>query len=266
MPRLICGMGGLSLVLLAVTAAHSQPPGRGPGRDGPPPPLRGPLFVALDKDQDGELSAEEIQSAAESLKTLDKNGDGKLTADELRPERGGPPGRRPDGARPADRGGDRASSDRPAADRSAADRGAAPERGAADRGARDARRDGSADRAREGAEGRSVRGADGPLSILPLFAREGLQLTEEQRRQCDELDAEIREKLGKILTAEQKQQLQQARRRGADGPRGTGRDGPPPRASREGGPEGGGPLERDGRPPEGRGPREEGGGRPAREG
>lgn len=54
-----------------------------------------PLMTALDANQDGELSAEEIANAPKALKSLDKNGDGRLNPEELRPnfpggERGGP--------------------------------------------------------------------------------------------------------------------------------------------------------------------------------
>ena len=71
---------------------------------------RNPLMLALDADEDGELSAAEIENAVVALKKLDKNADGKVTRDELRPEspggpggpgfggRGGPGG--PDGAGP----------------------------------------------------------------------------------------------------------------------------------------------------------------------
>src|SRR6202451_4753284 len=69
-----------------------QPPPREDG-EGPPRTQEGrfgrrpnPLMEALDTNQDGELSAEEIASAPASLKKLDKNGDGKLTEDELRPQ------------------------------------------------------------------------------------------------------------------------------------------------------------------------------------
>ncbi len=44
-----------------------------------------PLLDALDKDKNGELSAEEIENATAALKTLDKNGDGKLDEVETRP-------------------------------------------------------------------------------------------------------------------------------------------------------------------------------------
>jgi collagen type III alpha len=43
----------------------------------------------LDTDNDGELSAEEINNAPAVLKKLDKNGDGKLTRDELPMPMGG---------------------------------------------------------------------------------------------------------------------------------------------------------------------------------
>jgi Ca2+-binding EF-hand superfamily protein len=50
-----------------------------------------PVIAALDTDKDGTISAEEIEKAVASLKTLDKNNDGKLTPEELRPQ-GGPGG------------------------------------------------------------------------------------------------------------------------------------------------------------------------------
>ena len=56
--------------------------------------LRGlPVFGALDTDDDGEISAGEIDAAAEALASLDDDGDGALAGDELRPRRepiGGP--------------------------------------------------------------------------------------------------------------------------------------------------------------------------------
>src|SRR4029077_1721611 len=122
MRRNIFGLLSLGSLIFALSTAGAQPPGRpgrgGPDRDGPSHPPPSPLFEALDKDHDGELSAEEIQSASESLKRLDKNGDGKLTGDEIHPQGGpgrpggrgpggpdgrGPEGRGPDGAGPGDR-------------------------------------------------------------------------------------------------------------------------------------------------------------------
>ena len=74
----------------------AQPPeGRGPGGPGGMrgfPPM--PLMTALDKNADGELSADEIEQASKSLLTLDKDKDGKISAEEMRPAfgRGGPGG------------------------------------------------------------------------------------------------------------------------------------------------------------------------------
>jgi len=47
--------------------------------------------VALDADQDGEISSQEIAGSATALKVLDKNTDGQITADEVRPVMGGGP-------------------------------------------------------------------------------------------------------------------------------------------------------------------------------
>ena len=92
--------GGPSRAAVAAQDDPGPPPPDGPpprnGRRPPPPPPRDRLMVALDKDHDGELSADEIKSAAQSLKAVDGNHDGKLTRNELFPPR--PP--RPDGPGP----------------------------------------------------------------------------------------------------------------------------------------------------------------------
>ncbi len=76
----------------------------------PPPPKDKrpvpPVIHALDTDRDGTISAEEMETAPESLKSLDKNGDGELSPEELRPP-GPPPGDRrgpKDPPPPADEG------------------------------------------------------------------------------------------------------------------------------------------------------------------
>jgi EF hand len=88
-----------------------QDPGRpprpddGPGGPPPPPPFGpppNPLFIAIDTDGDGELSAKEVAKAPESIAKLDRNKDGIITEDEVRPPPppggrrgpgpGGPPG------------------------------------------------------------------------------------------------------------------------------------------------------------------------------
>lgn len=75
--------------------AMAQPPGEGP--DGGPQRVRGmrmfPVMAALDANDDGEISAEELARATEALKALDKNSDGKLSDDELRPNFPGREGR-----------------------------------------------------------------------------------------------------------------------------------------------------------------------------
>jgi Ca2+-binding EF-hand superfamily protein len=76
-------------------------PGGGFGGRGPGGPGQFDLaFNALDTDHDGEISAEEINNAPTSLKTLDKNNDGRITEDEVTPNfggRGGFGGRGPGG-------------------------------------------------------------------------------------------------------------------------------------------------------------------------
>jgi Ca2+-binding EF-hand superfamily protein len=66
--------------------------GRGRGGDGRGPGGPGQFdlaFNALDTDHNGEISADEINNAPASLKTLDKNGDGQITEDEVTPDFGG---------------------------------------------------------------------------------------------------------------------------------------------------------------------------------
>jgi Ca2+-binding EF-hand superfamily protein len=88
----------LALLVMAafVGQINAQPPGPGGPGGGRPVP---PVMSAIDTDNNGEVSAKEIENASKALATLDKNKDGKLTEDELRPEmgrggegRGGPGG------------------------------------------------------------------------------------------------------------------------------------------------------------------------------
>jgi hypothetical protein len=92
------------LLLAGTSPLFAQPsPDTRPGPGAGPRPAS-PLMIALDLNQDGELSADELARATESLKTLDLNGDGKLTRRELQParrprpdgERGPGPGRNAD--------------------------------------------------------------------------------------------------------------------------------------------------------------------------
>lgn len=91
-------------------------PGGDGGPDSPPkpkpnePPQLKPqlpaIIVALDLDKNGKISAQELQSAPESLKSLDHDGDGELSLREMMPPprpREGPPRQGPstgDGAPP----------------------------------------------------------------------------------------------------------------------------------------------------------------------
>lgn len=87
-------VAGLVLAIQPNLQAQQRGPGerpQGPGQGGPGgrgPGMMLPVMTALDKDKDGELSAEELKNAPQSLATLDKNEDGKLDADELMPEAG----------------------------------------------------------------------------------------------------------------------------------------------------------------------------------
>ena len=57
----------IAAAIAAAGTLHAQP-GQG-GPPGPPPPV----IAVLDADQDGKISAEEIENAPESLAKLDKN-------------------------------------------------------------------------------------------------------------------------------------------------------------------------------------------------
>ena len=81
------------------------------------------------------------------------------------------------------------------------------------------------------------------IRILPPRAAQWLNLTSDQQKQVDALEADVQAKMAKILTPEQLQQLQQMRRG-----RGRGRFGGGPGGPRgPGGP--GGPDNGDGHPP-----------------
>lgn len=67
------------------------PPPKGGKIQGPPPPKPSAFLVKrLDLDDDHSLSAEEIESAPDTLSQLDTNGDGAISKKELKP--GKPPG------------------------------------------------------------------------------------------------------------------------------------------------------------------------------
>jgi len=65
-------------------------PGFGGGRGGPGGPNQFDVaFNVLDTNHDGEISSDEINNAATSLRTLDTNGDGQITEDDFTPNFGG---------------------------------------------------------------------------------------------------------------------------------------------------------------------------------
>ena len=76
--------------------------------DQPKGPPASPLMTALDKDQSGDLSKEELAAAEESLRKLDSDDDGKLSTEEAGlgrqggPGQGGGGGERPNGPPPGD--------------------------------------------------------------------------------------------------------------------------------------------------------------------
>jgi len=70
-------------------------PGTGPGPGASRGPMPMPVIEALDLNQDRIIDAAELAKATESLKKLDKNGDGQLSAEEFRPAPGGGMGRPP---------------------------------------------------------------------------------------------------------------------------------------------------------------------------
>jgi Ca2+-binding EF-hand superfamily protein len=93
MAKTVIGLSvGVCVIALSAGLLAQMPPRDGGRGFGMPPNV---LFAALDKNNDGVLSADEIDAAPASLRTLDRNGDGRLTEDELRPGfgRGGPGGR-----------------------------------------------------------------------------------------------------------------------------------------------------------------------------
>lgn len=90
----IMAVVAISLLTYATVVAQ---PGRGGFRFPPHP-----LMTALDADNNGEISAEEMANAAEALKKLDADKDGKLARSEVDPRggRSGRPGMGPGGRPP----------------------------------------------------------------------------------------------------------------------------------------------------------------------
>ena len=185
--------------------AAAQPPAGRPADDAPKDKAKdysnAPLVVrmmAFDKKKDGKLTKDEITD--ERLQRLfdqaDANKDGVVTKEELMALAAkldaevGPRGRGPDDRGPGDRGP------------------GGPPGGPGDRGP-----------GGPGGFGPPPR----PGQILPGFIQNALKLTDDQKKQLDDLQKEVDAKLDKILTDDQKKQMKEMRP-----PRGPGgRDGPP---------------------------------------
>ena len=73
-----------------------------------------------------------------------------------------------------------------------------------------------------------------PGQVLPVFLQEQLNLTDEQKKKIESLQKEVDSQLAKILTDEQKKQMQEMRDRGPGGP--GGRFGPGGPGGAPGGP------------------------------
>lgn len=241
-----------SLKLIALGAllspvALAQGPGERRGGDSDALIAR---IMTFDKNKDGKLTRAEVTD--ERLGSLfdraDADKDGVVTKAELKALfsqegsrfRGGEPGRPPGGFGPGGPGG--------------------PGRPGFGPGGPD------------GPGGRRFGGPPRPGQILPGFLQDALNLTDQQKKDIEQLQKEVDSRLGRILTAEQKKQLSQFRGRGlggpggpggpggfgppSDGPDGFGQPPPPPGEAggpgRPGGPGGfgpGGPRGPDGPPP-----------------
>jgi hypothetical protein len=78
--------------------------------------------------------------------------------------------------------------------------------------------------------------------VIPPFVRHELELSSEQQKQLDELEKDVKDRIFKILTSDQRAQLKELR---PMRPPMEDRDGPPPpRRPGRGGPRDDGPYDR----------------------
>ena len=227
----------LACAAILLSRAAAQPPAAKPADDPKAKDYSNdPIVVkmmAFDKKKDGKLTRDEItdERLLRLFDQADTNKDGVVTKDELMalaakldaeaPPRGGPGGRdnpppRGDGANPPPppRGDRQPPGDRP---------------GPGGPGGPDGP---------PGPGGPGGRfGPPKPGTVLPAFVVEQLKLTDDQKKQLDDLQKEVDAKLDKILTADQKDMLknlhvQRAAPAGPGGPGGPGGDGSSGRARR----------------------------------
>ncbi len=169
-------------------------------------------------------AAPDANSFVTRLMTLDKNKDGKLTKSEVTDQRLQALVERAD----ADRNGEVSKDElttlfaKEAATLGQGGRGGPPPGG----GPQDGRGGPPPGGGPQG--GRGDGGPPQPGQILPPHLRESLNLSAEQRKQLDELQRDVDSRLSKILTEEQRRQLQESRQRGPGGrgPGGPGGPGP----------------------------------------
>ncbi len=92
----------------------------------------------------------------------------------------------------------------------------------------------------QGRPSRPNRQGDGPPpgpphwrlgSVMPPPVRDELNLTEEQEKQLQDLEKEVRDRVLKMLTTEQRRQLERLERRGPPGRFRRGAGGPPGRGT-----------------------------------
>jgi hypothetical protein len=205
--RILSALLLIGAVFCLAAGGVAQPPGgKGGKKDGPPKDGAGrggdakgfvDRMMAFDKNKDGQLTRDEVtdERLLRLFDRADTNKDGVVTREELEAlaakEMQGGGGRGPGG--PGGPGG---------------------------KGG--------------GFGGRGPGGFGGPPPIgqvLPPFARDMLQMTDAQQKELDSIQKEVEAKLAKILTDEQKKQLQEMRDRGPGrgpgGPGGPGGFGPP---------------------------------------
>ena len=206
--------------LLVVASAVAQPPGRpdgGRGESGPA--LEASKFITrmmtYDANQDGKLSKDEVTDARLSaiFGRADTDKDGFVTKEEMKtlidkeyasPGIGGPGGRGPGGGGPGGAGG----------------------RGPGGPG---------------GPGGPEVGGPSPISQVLPSRVQDALNLSSDQKASVLALQKDVDKRLAEILTADQRQQLEELKNRGPGGPGGPGGN-----RGRDGGP--GGPPGEPGRP------------------
>jgi len=190
-------LAAVGVTALASVAA-AQPPG-GPHRDGAKDYSQSPIvtrMMAFDKNKDGKLTRDEITDPRllRLFDLADTNKDGVVTKEELMAVAA-----RLEAEGPQDRGF------------------GGPPGGPG------------------GPGGRGPGGFGGPPQpgqVLPPFLQERLNLTDDQKKELSALQKEVDDRLGKILTDEQKKQLKDMREGfGRGGPGGRGGRGPggPPR-------------------------------------